>query len=354
MTILFITRRFPPSVGGIQNFSHNLYQSLTKRNEVKLIALKNDSKWHLVWFWPYAFFRSSFYILFKKMDCVYFSDGVICSLAFFLRLFTKLPFFTTIYGLELTYGNKIIVFFITLGVRSCQKIFTISKISAGIIGNEIPDFQSRIVTIYPGVEVEKFNNDQILKVKDKFEKKYKIKFCENKILLSIGRLIKRKGIADFIEKGFDLIQGETVYLIAGNGPEIQKISHCAKGKSIIMLGKISEKEKYMLLENSDVFLMPNVKVENDVEGFGIAPLEAMSLGVPVVAFAIDALPESINQKEMLAPKNDYRLFSQKINYFLNLNEVQKNDLSEKIANYVKYNFSWGKVAEQYVECFSKK
>ena len=53
--ILFLARRYPPSVGGIQTHCYNLYHRLIEMCSVKLVALGRDSLLHLVWFVPYAF-----------------------------------------------------------------------------------------------------------------------------------------------------------------------------------------------------------------------------------------------------------------------------------------------------------
>jgi glycosyltransferase involved in cell wall biosynthesis len=50
-----------------------------------------------------------------------------------------------------------------------------------------------------------------------------------------------------------------------------------------LLGKVSDLDKKILYNTADVFVMPNIKVEGDIEGFGIVAIEASSVGLPVIA-----------------------------------------------------------------------
>lgn len=60
---------------------------------------------------------------------------------------------------------------------------------------------------------------------------------------------------------------------------------------IIFRGRVSEKEKENLLSTSRLFLFPSQN-----EGYGIALLEAMSHGLPVIAFNNTAIPYTVNTK----------------------------------------------------------
>ena len=46
---------------------------------------------------------------------------------------------------------------------------------------------------------------------------------------------------------------------------------------------MSNQQRNVVLNASDIFIMPNIKVDGDIEGFGIVMLEAGSVGLPVIA-----------------------------------------------------------------------
>jgi len=67
MKLLFITRKYPPSIGGMEKQNFELVNSLKKSEKVYLIKL-GKSQANLFWFGPYAFLKSIYIVLFKKVD----------------------------------------------------------------------------------------------------------------------------------------------------------------------------------------------------------------------------------------------------------------------------------------------
>jgi L-malate glycosyltransferase len=80
------------------------------------------------------------------------------------------------------------------------------------------------------------------------------------------------------------------FLIVGEGPDRadveQQASAHALGDDVVFLGE--QDDPVSLLSNSDLFLLPSIQ-----ESFGLAALEAMACGVPVVASKVGGLPEII-------------------------------------------------------------
>ena len=78
--------------------------------------------------------------------------------------------------------------------------------------------------------------------------------------------------------------------IAGSGPQHEKLGKMATqvglGGQVKFLGWIDNLNS--VLPRWDVFVMPSLE-----EGFGIAALEAMAAGLPVVATSVGGLPELI-------------------------------------------------------------
>jgi phosphatidylinositol alpha-1,6-mannosyltransferase len=111
------------------------------------------------------------------------------------------------------------------------------------------------------------------------------------ILLSVGRLVKRKGIDNTIKSLKYLVKKypNIKYIIAGKGnyeKELRKIIEENQLQDYVVLkGEVSEEEKNKLYEMCDLFLMPSYEIEKDgdVEGFGIVYLEANRHGKFVIA-----------------------------------------------------------------------
>lgn len=100
------------------------------------------------------------------------------------------------------------------------------------------------------------------------------------IIVSIGRLVKRKAFDDAIKIVSKLSKLPIKLLIIGDGPErdyLEKtIIDCEVTGKVKILGYLSNDEKFSYINCSDMMLMTSLH-----EGFGIIFMEAMFLGLPI-------------------------------------------------------------------------
>ena len=121
---------------------------------------------------------------------------------------------------------------------------------------------------------------------------------------------------------------------------------------VTLLGPIPEDELAMLRTYCDLFLMPNRHTPGDVEGFGQTQLESMYAGTPVVAFAVDALTESVREGGYLIEPEDYSAFVEAIHCFLDLNLEQRAEEGRRCRTYVEREYTWDQTAAQYMDLFT--
>jgi phosphatidylinositol alpha-1,6-mannosyltransferase len=87
----------------------------------------------------------------------------------------------------------------------------------------------------------------------------------------------------------DLLRTYTdlLYVVIGDGPELNRLkAACSKLKiepHVMFTGRLDGAEKNAYLANCDLFVMPGKIVGEDVEGFGIAYIEAGYFGLPGIA-----------------------------------------------------------------------
>lgn len=104
------------------------------------------------------------------------------------------------------------------------------------------------------------------------------------VALFLGSLIPRKNVSLAIDAVAVLrSRGDNVRLvIAGTGPEEASLRthaiNCGIGDHVDFVGRVTEQSKVALLRSADVFVFPST-----LEGFGMAAVEAMACGTPVVA-----------------------------------------------------------------------
>ena len=122
---------------------------------------------HLVWFLPYVWARALAALILRRVDVIYFSDGVVGSVATLLApLRGRVRFVVTIYGLEMAYGNLWARRLMRWGTRQCQRIVVISENTREIAvrwGVE----RARTELAYVGVEPLELPSDRATEVRER-------------------------------------------------------------------------------------------------------------------------------------------------------------------------------------------
>jgi phosphatidylinositol alpha-1,6-mannosyltransferase len=117
------------------------------------------------------------------------------------------------------------------------------------------------------------------------------------LLCSVGRQVKRKGHAWFIQHVMPKLAGNVHLVLGGKGPETATIAQAAKESAlearIHVLGLVPEEDLAGLYSACDLFVMPNIPVAGDKEGFGVVMLEAGLCGMPSIASRIEGIADVI-------------------------------------------------------------
>lgn len=204
----------------------------------------------------------------------------------------KIPVFTTIHdvvfldvpGLASKTGTIIRKFFYKYAVFKSKKIFTVSEFSKERIIHNLKCKKTVVVTYnaVPGWFYEKDSEPNSATAK------------ENSILF-VGNIKKHKGLSVLVdafkiakEKGFDLtlkIVGNSENFRTADENIFKKISEAPKN-SILFTGRISDKELKELYRKTKRLVQPSF-----YEGFGMPPLEAMSLGTKAIISDIPVFRE---------------------------------------------------------------
>lgn len=104
------------------------------------------------------------------------------------------------------------------------------------------------------------------------------------------------------------------------------------------------------LSSTDIFLYPT-----NGDSFGLISAEAMSCGVPVVTYNVDALPEIVTHKEAgyVAEYKNISDLKTGINYILNLSKEGYSAMSTKARERIINNFSLEKMYNEYLSLYKK-
>jgi glycosyltransferase involved in cell wall biosynthesis len=110
------------------------------------------------------------------------------------------------------------------------------------------------------------------------------------------------------EKGIDVAIGACRHagialVIAGDGPERARLEALAQGAEVRLLGRVDDERLARLRAGAAVALAPS----RSAETFGVALAESMAAGVPVLGSRIGALPEILDEDELVAPGDEQAL-----------------------------------------------
>lgn len=173
-----------------------------------------------------------------------------------------------------------------------------------------------------------------------------------KLLLSVGRHQERKGFHWFVEHVVSRLPENFVYLLAGSGPMTQVIRERVAALGLVdrvhLLGQVSEELLRTLYAGADLFVMPNVPVAGDMEGFGVVMLEAGAAGLPVVAADLEGIRDVITPGEngWLVPSGDAAAFAERIEAFGRDGDIEA--VRERTVRHTRERFGWGEIVDRYL------
>lgn len=178
------------------------------------------------------------------------------------------------------------------------------------------------------------------------------------LIVTVGRQVPRKGFAWFIEKVMPRLPERVIFWLAGDGPERRNIEAAIergglRGR-VACLGRVSEADLVELYRRAQLFVMPNVAVPGDMEGFGIVMLEAGACGLPTLAADLEGIRDVIDEgvNGWLVPSEDPEAFAQRICGLLD-DPSALRDAGDRAARYVTRSFAWSQTAERYLQILRK-
>jgi phosphatidyl-myo-inositol dimannoside synthase len=176
------------------------------------------------------------------------------------------------------------------------------------------------------------------------------------LLLSVGRHQERKGFHWFVEQVVPLLEARVFYLLAGSGPATPLVrgamDRAGAGDRTVLLGQVGAEILATLYRGSDLFVMPNVPIAGDIEGFGIVMIEAGAAGLPVLAADLDGIRDVITPGEngRLVPGRDAPAFARAVQSYGEPGVAERE--GRAAARYVRARFSLSAIAEEYARALN--
>lgn len=176
-------------------------------------------------------------------------------------------------------------------------------------------------------------------------------------LITVGNVSYRKGQQNIIKVLPDIRQifPDVHYHIVGIPSEQMAFEQLAQAigvsKHVTFHGAVSQQQLPAILAGADIFLMLSERLPNgDVEGFGIAIVEANDLGLPAIGSndsgIVDAIKDGYSGR-LVVPHDAQSVCAA-------LQDIMKNHISYSIQakDWAKM-FWWKKVIEDYLKVFNR-
>ena len=158
------------------------------------------------------------------------------------------------------------------GMEMADMVITVSDWTKKIVVEKYGINPNKIVTVHNAVE-------PIDKSLDEYERSG----LKNKVVTFLGRITYQKGPEYFVEAAHKILQvdPDIHFVMAGTGDMLNKmvrrVAQLKMGSNFHFTGFLKGNDVDQMFAMTDVFVMPSIS-----EPFGIVPLEAMRLNVPVV------------------------------------------------------------------------
>ncbi|MEX0647961.1 MAG: glycosyltransferase family 4 protein [Balneolaceae bacterium] len=362
MRILYISHLHPPTdqplknIGGMQNVSMQLVEAMRRRKDIHVKEIILNSSWKYIGIKTFFFLLTLLWKIPASVksfnpDVILFSSMVTSSVLPFMIRKPAPPCITINHGQDVTLPFAPYQWYLRSVFKNLQGVISVSTATRQAC-IERGMAQSKGVALPNGFDVD---SEKLLPVQKEarklIEQQFDVNLSSSKLLLTVGRQVKRKGHQWFIEEVMGNIKTDVTYLMVGDGPENENIEYAREQSPlkdhIIIAGRQPEEILNAAYAAADLFVMPNIPVKGDMEGFGIVLLEANRAGVPAVAADLEGIKDVIEQgvNGYRIPHGEAEKFANKIDDVLN-NELEK--LSESAKEYVNANFSWNSVADKYI------
>ncbi len=327
----------------MQRVAVELADALSARDDVQYqqLVLRSAWKWHHAQCVPWlASTAARLYRISKRreVDVVLFSSMVTGALATLIRRpcdAANIKLAAIAHGRDITLPGIYQALQVRRTLRALNLVLPVSRATgAECAVREMPS--SRICVIPNGVALSRYrkgtgSGDASLR------------------LASVGRLVKRKGFAWFIDQVMPELPIHVQYKIAGSGPEAEAMQqaisrHGLEGR-VHLLGRCSDEDLIKLYRESDLLVMPNIPVRGDMEGFGVVMLEAGACGTPAIASNLEGIQDVITDgvNGHLVTSGDPTGFAEAI-----LNYAATPKARTRTRKHTAANFGWSNVAELYV------
>lgn len=268
----------------------------------------------------------------RSADVVHIGDPMLALAGYTVVRWLHRPCLVTVHGLDLTYPNPLYQWYVRTFLKPLTHYVAISRPVADRLRQIFP--HARVTVIYPQF-AQDFYDATIPRLA--LDHLIKLSTGNRVVLLTVGRLVRRKGHAWFARQVLPKLPKDFLYVIAGSGPQQATIKRAAADGGVrdrvVLLGRVSTRALKVLYNTADAFIQPNIPIPGDFEGYGLVLIEALLCNLPVFAARLEGIPDALHDGERgaLVPPASARGWMDALTQWVTLNKPRAATRSRVLA-----------------------
>jgi glycosyltransferase involved in cell wall biosynthesis len=283
--LLFISRKWPPAIGGMETYSVELAASLRERFEVDTLVLPGKPSGSPPGLLSYGAFvlKALFQCLTRgrRYPFLVLGDPLLFPAALVHCLVARSSRrFVVVYGLDLVYGTRpgLLPFLYSLYVSRYT-----AELARGV-------GLHNVVVIHPSLP-----DSPLTRARDSLDDVTPLFTGFARVVLCFGRLVPRKGAIWFAQHVLPKLPADVGLIVAGPATKPDQVALLQSLSRVNYIGSVPAATLSALIRAADVVAMPNIRTPGaaDVEGFGLVAIETSSLGGRLLASRLDGISDAV-------------------------------------------------------------
>ena len=352
LKVVYLTRKWPPAVGGMETYSVELTQELAKRVDLQNVYLPGreggatPTKQAIIGF----FFKAVAAIArSRKVDIFHVGDMAMWPLALISNLLKpRSRSVISAHGTDVAFGirpglaPKIYNFYLKCGAVLLGRRTT-------VIANSTPTGGFCTAAGFGKVNVVPLGTFAKATVE-------KAETSTPKYVLYVGRLAVRKGLGWFTREVLPLLPADINVKVAGSAWDASEMQAIEGNPRVEFLGPVYGDDLAALRLGAVAVIMPNITLAGrDFEGFGLTAIEASAVGAVLISSAVDGIVDAVRDGEtgFLIAEGHPQHWADKIVEINAWTPATRLKFLQNAQAVTRDYYSWSRVADDCIKVYQR-